>query len=107
MANWTVQSQAIPSLQGSETEHSKIREEVVQHMESHHDEFAPFVEDDEGFDKYMKRMRRVCPRTGVSLFHNRNAHTFLNVSTSGSESMPGAELYLGGAHGGSGDKYVL
>lgn len=50
-----------PSVQGSEKDHGKIREEVVQYMESHHDEFAPFVEDDEGFEKYMKRMRKVRP----------------------------------------------
>ena len=28
-------------------------------MESHEDEFSPFVEDDEGFEKYMTRMRKV------------------------------------------------
>jgi OTU-like cysteine protease len=46
-------------LQGREKDHGKIREQVVQYMEKHRDEFAPFVEDDEGFEKYLTRMRRV------------------------------------------------
>lgn len=46
-------------MQGSEKDHGKMREQVVRHMEKHKDEFAPFVEDDEGFDKYMKRMSKV------------------------------------------------
>ena len=69
VCNWMVESEALPNAKGSEKEHSRIREEVVQYMESHHDDFAPFVEDDEGFEKYMKRMRKVCPLTGLALCH--------------------------------------
>lgn len=39
--------------------HADCREAVVEHMKANPESFAPFVEDDEGFDKYIARMRRV------------------------------------------------
>lgn len=44
---------------GKEAEHHKVRAVVVRYMQDHADLFSPFVEDDEGFDKYIARMRKV------------------------------------------------
>lgn len=39
-------------------EHVQTREDVVRFIEAHRDDFEPFVEDDEPFDRYVARMRR-------------------------------------------------
>lgn len=44
---------------GQEAEHLNVRKAVVQYMQSHPDLFSPFVEDDEGFEKYISRMNKV------------------------------------------------
>lgn len=44
---------------GHEGEHHKVRSAVVQYMADHSDCFSPFVEDDEGFEKYVTRMQKV------------------------------------------------
>ena len=38
-------------------DHAKMRADICQFMNDNMDDFAPFVEDDEGFDKYLARMR--------------------------------------------------
>jgi len=42
----------------ADEDHLQMRTEVCQHMEDNKDFFAPFVEDDEGFDAYLGRMRK-------------------------------------------------
>eukprot|EP00850_Spirogloea_muscicola_P012419 SM000080S22934 [mRNA] locus=s80:259401:265942:+ [translate_table: standard] len=44
-------------LEGSEDGHSKYRQDTVDFMEANREQFEPFVEDDEPFDKYCKSMR--------------------------------------------------
>jgi hypothetical protein len=98
-------------VQGSEADHSKIREQVVQYMEKHHDEFAPFVEDDEGFDKYLSRMRRVgslmatysalqVPSAVLAMLMDNNVHSLMMAFC-------GAEFHVGRPHGGPGHKHVF
>lgn len=45
-------------LQGDESDHSSLRQRIVAFMCDHAEDFSPFVEDDQGFDKYAARMRR-------------------------------------------------
>eukprot|EP00899_Mesostigma_viride_P027824 jgi/Mesvir1/8226/Mv12512-RA.1 len=45
-------------LEGSMGDHARCRRLVMDYIESHKDDFAPFVEDDEPFDKYVARLRR-------------------------------------------------
>ncbi|KAJ9525321.1 hypothetical protein QJQ45_020866, partial [Haematococcus lacustris] len=45
-------------LKGDEGQHVRLRALIVDHMRQHQDDFAPFVEDDEPFDKYMSRMAK-------------------------------------------------
>jgi hypothetical protein len=60
------------SSQGNEGLHGTLRAKVVEFMREHQDEYAPFVEDDEGWDKYIARMKKVC-RCGTLLM---GAHAF-------------------------------
>ncbi len=46
-------------LQGIEDMHTKLRQQVVEHIRDHQEMFAPFVEDDEPFDRYVARMKKV------------------------------------------------
>eukprot|EP00892_Ulva_mutabilis_P007146 jgi/Ulvmu1/4803/UM020_0088.1 len=43
---------------GHEADHHAVRSNVVNYMQQNSDLFSPFVEDDEGFDKYIARMRK-------------------------------------------------
>jgi hypothetical protein len=45
-------------LQGDESQHASLRQRVVQFMCDHEGDFAPFVEDDQGFGAYSRRMLR-------------------------------------------------
>jgi len=38
--------------------HRKYRQEAVDYIEEHKDEFAPFIEDDETIDQYLADMSR-------------------------------------------------
>ncbi len=38
--------------------HAEVRTRIMQHIEAHADDFAPFVEDDEPFEKYCRSMRK-------------------------------------------------
>ena len=44
-------------LRGSQHQHADVREAVMDFVEANEDDFAPFIEDDEGFDAYVARMR--------------------------------------------------
>lgn len=46
-------------LEGDAGSHHECRQKVVGHMKANADMFAPFVEDDEGFERYITRMGRV------------------------------------------------
>lgn len=46
-------------LHSSGADHARLRREVIDHVQSHEDAFAAFVEDDEGFETYVDRMRKV------------------------------------------------
>ena len=43
-------------VEGNENNYKEYREKCVKYMEENKDIFAPFIEDDEPFDKYVKRM---------------------------------------------------
>ena len=43
-------------IEGNENNHKEYRERCVNYMKENKDEFAPFIEDDEPFDDYIKRM---------------------------------------------------
>lgn len=45
-------------LQGDENLHVSLRQRVLDFIEQHEEDFAPFVEDDEPFAKYVARMRK-------------------------------------------------
>jgi hypothetical protein len=42
---------------GGSKGHETVRASVIEYMRQHSDVFAAFVEDDEGFDAYLDRMR--------------------------------------------------
>ncbi|KAG7391123.1 hypothetical protein PHYPSEUDO_005890 [Phytophthora pseudosyringae] len=42
---------------GDQHQHGEVREEIVRYLEQHRDDFEPFMEDEEKFDKYCARMR--------------------------------------------------
>jgi len=44
--------------QGRAGAHSEVRRRVVEHMAAHREDFEPFMEDDEPFDAYLRRMGR-------------------------------------------------
>ena len=46
--------------QGNEGEHMVLRRKVVDFMQEHADDFAPYMEDDEDFGSYCKRMAKAC-----------------------------------------------
>ena len=46
--------------QGNEGEHMVLRRKVVDFMQEHEDDFAPYMEDDEDFGSYCKRMAKAC-----------------------------------------------
>eukprot|EP01025_Chloroclados_australasicus_P018052 TRINITY_DN1933_c1_g1_i1.p1 TRINITY_DN1933_c1_g1~~TRINITY_DN1933_c1_g1_i1.p1 ORF type:complete len:531 (+),score=101.46 TRINITY_DN1933_c1_g1_i1:61-1653(+) len=45
-------------LEGDKADHKKIRKTVCQYIEDNREVFAPFVEDDESFESYLKRIRK-------------------------------------------------
>ncbi|KAG1657729.1 hypothetical protein FOA52_011991 [Chlamydomonas sp. UWO 241] len=45
-------------MEGSESGHALLRARVMDHIQENKDDYAPFVEDDEPFEKYVKRMRK-------------------------------------------------
>lgn len=47
------------ALQGDEGNHLDLRQRVVDFIEQHPDDFAPYMEDDEDFESYCRRMRKV------------------------------------------------
>jgi hypothetical protein len=46
---------------GDSSRHSEIRSEVVQHMRQNKELYAPFVETEETFDRYLTRMAKARP----------------------------------------------
>ncbi len=52
------------AVQGDEKLHVSLRQRVLDFIEQHEEDFAPFVEDDEPFAKYVARMRKVGVREG-------------------------------------------
>ncbi len=46
-------------LHGDDTQHADLRQQAVAYMRNNPDDFAPFVEDDEPFEAYCKRMCEV------------------------------------------------
>lgn len=42
---------------GDQHEHEDVRKRIVDYLEQHRDDFEPFMEDEEKFDKYCDRMR--------------------------------------------------
>ncbi|KAL4088458.1 hypothetical protein PRIC1_012878 [Phytophthora ramorum] len=44
-------------LYGDQHRHEDIREKIVTYLEQHRDDFEPFMEDEEKFEKYCERMR--------------------------------------------------
>ena len=46
-------------MQGSESLHLKLRRATVDFMLEHQDDFQPYMEDDENFGAYCKRMSKV------------------------------------------------
>jgi hypothetical protein len=50
---------AVCCAQGNEQQHSSLRARVVGLMQSREEDFAPFVEDDQSFDAYTARMKKV------------------------------------------------
>jgi len=49
---------ACDQLDGPGGDHAALRAQLVAHMQLESDSYAPFVEDDESFDKYCERMAR-------------------------------------------------
>ena len=47
-------------IQGNEGEHMVLRRKVVDFMQEHADDFAPYMEDDEDFGSYCERMAKAC-----------------------------------------------
>ena len=47
-------------LQGASGDHMQLRQKVVTFMRQHKADFEPYMEDDEGFDKYCQRMAQAC-----------------------------------------------
>ena len=47
-------------LHGEIGDHTDIREQIVDHMMTAEDDYAPFVEFDESWSSYTLRMRKVC-----------------------------------------------
>lgn len=45
-------------IEGSERDHWDLRQRTLDFMEEHRDGFEPFVENDESFDDYVRRLRR-------------------------------------------------
>lgn len=45
-------------LDGNEKLHMKYRQEAVKFIESHKEDFAPFIEDDETIDQYLADLSR-------------------------------------------------
>eukprot|EP01026_Neomeris_dumetosa_P069245 TRINITY_DN68332_c0_g2_i2.p2 TRINITY_DN68332_c0_g2~~TRINITY_DN68332_c0_g2_i2.p2 ORF type:complete len:487 (-),score=99.43 TRINITY_DN68332_c0_g2_i2:813-2273(-) len=45
-------------LEGDKADHRSIRKKVCQYIEDNREMFEPFIEDDEPFDTYLKRMRK-------------------------------------------------
>jgi OTU domain-containing protein 3 len=45
---------------GNEDMHVELRHLAVEHVKNNQDDFSPFIEDDENFDKYIKRMSELC-----------------------------------------------
>lgn len=45
--------------QGSDSLHCSLRQQVVGHIRENEEQFKPFVEDDETFEVYCKRMGKV------------------------------------------------
>lgn len=54
-------------LDGGRTRHSDLRQEVVRYIQSHRDEFEPFLDEDEPFDEYGEGMW--CPPVYVTSCH--------------------------------------
>jgi hypothetical protein len=50
---------AADQMHGDEDRHAALRQRACDLMEARREEFEPFVEDDESFDAYLKRMRKV------------------------------------------------
>ncbi|KAF4032050.1 OTU-like cysteine protease domain-containing protein [Phytophthora infestans] len=44
-------------LYGDQHQHEDVREKIVSYLEQHRDDFEPFMEDEEKFEKYCARMR--------------------------------------------------
>ncbi|KAG3108951.1 hypothetical protein PI124_g11850 [Phytophthora idaei] len=44
-------------LYGDQHQHEEAREKIVSYLEQHRDDFEPFMEDEEKFEKYCERMR--------------------------------------------------
>ena len=63
----TLNASASPSFrsgiftQGGEQHHMSLRHDVVAFMQDHEPDFAPYMEDDENFNSYTKRMKKVRP----------------------------------------------
>jgi OTU-like cysteine protease len=53
-------------LEGDAGNHASVRQKVVDHMEANSNDYAPFVENDDTFDVYATRMRKV--RTAKASF---------------------------------------
>ena len=47
-------------LQGAIGDHMQLRQKAVSFMRQHQADFEPYMEDDEGFDKYCQRMAQAC-----------------------------------------------
>ncbi|CAM9636925.1 unnamed protein product [Choristocarpus tenellus] len=45
-------------LEGKQHEHVDVRQKIMDYMEKNRDTFEPYMEDDEPFDAYIKRLRR-------------------------------------------------
>ncbi|ETL41947.1 hypothetical protein L916_07165 [Phytophthora nicotianae] len=44
-------------LYGDQHQHEEVRKKIVSYLEQHRDDFEPFMEDEEKFEKYCERMR--------------------------------------------------
>jgi len=55
----TFQHPSCLALQGDESSHSSLRGRVVALMTEREEDFAPFVEDDQSFETYIARMKKV------------------------------------------------
>ena len=45
-------------LEGDEDKHAKYREAAVKHMKKNPVDFDPFIQEDQTFDQYMKKMAK-------------------------------------------------